>query len=438
MTEEKIMIPPDDDDVDEEEELVDKVAVEAAFEQLIKRCESAKIPVELGDFDGDKYLRINLPNGRETRSVTVYNFSRAQELLAIPFEKYVFLGEYEAICSYGDGTIEAALSTIGFGLTSRNLFRIFEGKSAEEWSEDENHEIELTNSSSSGQHLAIKPISETLPVLSRNVGLRGRPSLVLSGFQLSQHDQAVDLLETIANSLFFEIELSFGVSFGLRRMRVLRRPRRESTKREKPELQFPRNEYDKAPMELYWYARSASGMPLLQFLAYYQSIEYYFPTYSKAEAQRRIRGILKDPTFRPEREGDIGRILTAVQVGGSGFGDERSQIKATLQECLDPDRLREFLTRDEQIKEFYVGKASSQSGHKIPINSPTVDLRGDVAERIYDIRCKIVHTKSGNRDGELEILLAFSREAQSLQFDIELIQYVAREVLIAASSQLRI
>lgn len=65
------------------------------------------------------------------------------------------------------------------------------------------------------------------------------------------------------------------------------------------------------------------------------------------------------------------------------------------------------------------------------------DLRNDVADRIYDIRCKIVHTKNDLREGEPELLLAFSAEAQRLDFDIELVQYVARSVLIAGSSPMR-
>jgi hypothetical protein len=40
--------------------------------------------------------------------------------------------------------------------------------------------------------------------------------------------------------------------------------------------------------------------------------------------------------------------------------------------------------------------------------------------------------------GDVELLLPFSKEAELLSFDIELIQYVAQKVLIATSSQLKI
>jgi hypothetical protein len=52
---------------------------------------------------------------------------------------------------------------------------------------------------------------------------------------------------------------------------------------------LPRTTYDHEPMSLYWYARQARGVPLLEFLAYYQCIEFYFPTYAEAEAQKRVR-----------------------------------------------------------------------------------------------------------------------------------------------------
>jgi hypothetical protein len=174
-------------------------------------------------------------------------------------------------------------------------------------------------------------------------------------------------------------------------------------------------------------------MPLLQFLAFYQVIEFYFPTYSRAEAQRKLKSILKDPTFRGDRDADIGRLLSAVTVSRSGaYGDERSQLRATLMECIDPDSLREFLKSDPERLAFYSGKAKSY--HKIPLNNPSADLRGDVTDRIYDIRCRIVHTKNDARDGEIELLLPYSQEAEQLSFDVELVQYLAQQVLIAAGT----
>jgi hypothetical protein len=164
-------------------------------------------------------------------------------------------------------------------------------------------------------------------------------------------------------------------------------------------------------------------------------IEFYFPTYSLAEARRKLRTILKDPAFRGDRDADLGRLLSAINITRSGgFGDERSQLRSTLSECVDQEALRLFLIADKGRMEFLSSTTKGLSDHKLPISSPIADLRADVAERIYQIRCKIVHTKTDSRTGEVELLLPFSKEAEQLSFDIELVQYVAQQVLISASA----
>jgi hypothetical protein len=105
-------------------------------------------------------------------------------------------------------------------------------------------------------------------------------------------------------------------------------------------------------------------------------------------------------------------------------------------ECLNPDFLREFLSSNPERLHFYSGK--SKTYYKIPIATPSVDLREDVVHRIYDIRCRIVHTKNDTRDGEVGLLLPFTPEAEQLSFDIELIQYVAQQVLIAGGTPFRV
>jgi hypothetical protein len=60
------------------------------------------------------------------------------------------------------------------------------------------------------------------------------------------------------------------------------------------------------------------------------------------------------------------------------------------------------------------------------------------SERIYDIRCKVVHTKSLEDGGGEDMILPFSKEADLLIDDVELIQFLARRVLIASSAPLKI
>jgi hypothetical protein len=266
-------------------------------------------------------------------------------------------------------------------------------------------------------------------------------SIKIVGINLSTHNRSLEVLQKISDSLFFQIDLQKGIALKLLKdYRSNNRPavRGKGPIFERLELEFPKVEFDLGPLSLYWYGHSALGMPLLQFLAFYQVVEYYFPTYSLEEARRRVRTILKDPTFRSDRDRDIGRIISTVSGQGRGFGDERSQLRATINACLSPDELREYLTEFDDVAEFFSAKQKGLTDQKLPIRNNDADLRSPVADLIYDIRCKIVHTKGDGFDGEVELLLPFSKEADLLYNDIQLMQYVARKVLIAAGAPLEI
>jgi hypothetical protein len=407
---------------------------EDARKEIAARCKLADLVVEeIRLANSDRVLlRVGMKCGREIRSLT-FTDKNIAALASIQFEKYVFLADYDAVCSYKDGFIEATVRPIGSAVISnfayRRLFRLNDLDDLEsvklvlEPPQVGFPRIELSLSS--------QDFTLLLPSFARN-----RLTLKLSNCDVSTHEGALALLKKTADSAFFQIDLLSGIALALERERrrvAVSRPQKKFNL--ETDLQYPKTEFDEAPLSLYWYARGASGMPLLQFLAFYQVIEFYFPTYSQAEAQRKLRAILKDPTFRGDRDADIGKLLSAIYVSKSGsFGDERSQLRATLAECADPVALREFFEASPERREFYVGKGKGHLYHKLPLSNPSADLRNDVADRIYDIRCKIVHTKNDARDGEIELLLPFSKEAAQLSFDIELMHYLSQLVLIAGST----
>lgn len=408
----------------------------AAKTSIATRCKAAGIKFEevIRGHEFQSAVRVGLKCERDFRWLYIPE-SEVVEFQSIPFENYVFLSGYEAICHYVGGTIEAAIRvSASGGLPSGFIYRkLF---ASDDPTGSVSLKVTLEPTQQGFPRIEISRPSSVFNKLTRLVPLRHRLSFKLSNCSLRYHDQALALLKKAAGSTFFQIDLLSDVSLTLERERRrslgARRTRRQVNLAK--DLQYPRTEFDDAPLSLYSYGRSASGMPLLQFLAFYQVIEFYFPTYSQAEAQRKLKAILKEPTFRGDRDADIGRLLASIYVNRRGtYGDERSQLRATLMECVAPDALRTFLECDQTRKEFYLASAKNLPYTKIPLANPTADLRGEVAERMYDIRCQIVHTKNDSRDGELELLLPFSKEADQLYFDIELAQYLAHAVLVAGS-----
>lgn len=422
-------------DVDDEIiELEDEAALSlGSIEDLKARCTAAGLEISTRVYDEDEgltYTSVGLPSGRNKRWVGATG-ERLQSLLNIEFEKFIFIQGHEAICSYTDGFIEAGIRGVSManGITMRRLLIATGGLL-------EANEISVNppEDQEARPKYKISPASPEFNALVQLPPIARRYTLKIEGLSVSNHDQASFLLSKYANSLLFQLDLLAGASFMLERERVRRfLPYRRNT--ETVSIQYPAIEYDQAPLSLYWYARSARGMPLLQFLAFYQCIEFYFPTFSQAEARRKIALLLKDPTFRSDRDSDVARLLSAISLSRSGgVGDERSQLRATINECLSAEEVRSFFDDDEELNEYFRGPQKKGS-HKIPLNNENADLRNDVADRIYNIRCRIVHTKDGDHYGS-NMILPFSDEADFLIYDIELAQFVARRVLIATSSLL--
>jgi hypothetical protein len=401
---------------------------------LESRCSKANLKTEsTTPYQG---LIIWFPNGPQKRRVYIGTVAQANELLSQAFENFVFLGEYEAICSYDEGYIEASILPFRgpATMTTRQMFGLKLGE------EDATRVMKMAAGGDQTKfEIELWSGRQRLRFIGPSFRNR-KPSLVIRNAGVQRHDDAIRLLEKIANAVFFEFDLMHGTPMGLskeRRPQLLMRSAGPGTVQKHKVPAVPNCSYDSEPMSLYWYARSATGMPLLQFLAFYQSIEYYLPIYSQNEAIKRLRNLMKDPRFNIHDDGDMTRVLSSVQMSrAGGYGDERSQLRATLQACLDADELSGFLTSQQPVFEFFTkGDWKLISGQQLPLNSSSADLRVNVAERIYDIRNKIVHSKSDG-GGKDQVLLPFSKEADMLGFDIALTQFVSRKVLIANSSKL--
>jgi hypothetical protein len=398
------------------------------------RCAKHEIPCRVLKSVERGILAIDLPNGREARTVR-FGPNRLAELLKVPFERYVFLGEFQAFASYEEGWIEALFRSVGpvsvlAALRARS-FGAMRGDLPSPY---------LSLSRDGVEVVLDKASAAACLLLARDPG-RARPqngitSLKISGLQIDSHDSALKILETVSNSVFLQFDTQMKAPV------VLLRESRRSSKgmRRRPQkpgdLTFPGSEYNAKAMALYWYARSAIGMPLLQFLALYQVLEFYFPVYADEEMRRRVKQVVRNPGFRPHSEDEITRIMNAM--GGRGrrtFGDERAQLRATIRHVADAGVIREFLSSLDDPEYFEEPRKTTSAG-ATPVRQklPDEDLLEATADRIYEIRCRIVHSKDSDPDqGQL---LPFSPEADRMGLDVELVQRLALGALVAGSREL--
>jgi hypothetical protein len=377
-------------------------------------------------------LFLAFPNGREVRTVLVTPIG-AKGLLAEEFESHVVLGSYDALLNRSKMTIEACIDSVDpFGLARLPKLLQAEWEAAPgpvrtEW------RITI-GSISDPRWIEISPASESMGVLRGTAREDRRNTLKIPCRDSTGHDSAVSLLESVTSALFFEMDLRHNITLRLVRPRPALRARdpvQVTGKPEEPALRLPTKKYSNDAVSLYTYARSATDMPLLQFLAYYQCIEYFFPQYWNNELLSRLRRTLSDPRFNTDNDRDLGRLLQVVSSGGRG-APEREQLRTTIEACIDQSELRSLL--EDELDGYLEGlsdKNRLRGVRALAIKDRNHPLTNQVADRIYDLRCRVVHSKDEGTSAYPEVLLPFGREADRLGPDIALIRAIAQKVIIA-------
>jgi hypothetical protein len=241
-----------------------------AFVKLKAYCDARGLKSAIEVDPPPESVSVEFKNGRSTRTVYIGSEESVDSLLHVPLEDIIFLGEYSAICSYKEGWIEAAVRAHGVGqrrlIARRKIFGINAARS------DEPAEIEIQGPSGltirlTEKHGILFWLDYGAPIYLR-----------IEGIGITEHDKAINLLEDLSNALFMQIDFRFDSALTLGKDRLSsRRLSQTQQLAEDDLLTYPRFSYEKSPSALYWYARSATSMPLLQFLAFYQCIEFFFP-----------------------------------------------------------------------------------------------------------------------------------------------------------------
>jgi hypothetical protein len=406
------------------------------------------------DLEFSTRIVFEIPAAREKHEcLMVYHEELLDQAEETEFEKFRFLKEYEGIWSKENKTIEVEIGNVDS--PSRFFFdKLNEIINKPEETEEEEPEEEVTSidlPSIDDLKISIGVCSKEFAFLTgcrergpRRRNLR-RMTIKVTNSKAATHDSAKELIGKVANSIFFQIDLAFELPLHLQSQResFVERHKKRIRKRmfidESATVSEPKYEYDSEPISLYWYAKESLNMPIFQYLAFYQTIEFYFPIYSSYEAKQKIQSLIKDPRFNPNRDADISKIISTIKVssGGKSFGNEREQLKATLSACTDNQELLDFFKADEERFNFYAeNKGKNIAAQKISVKNETSDFITEASERIYEIRCRIVHSKAS--EGDFDVLLPYSNEVKKLNFDIELIEFISRKVLITSSRPIKI
>lgn len=390
--------------------------------------------------DEPGYLSYEMRNGRDTRRLRL-EMSGVERLLGTNFESQSYLGDLNALVDFSSGTIEArVVSSIGpvtiGGLNMRleklpgvEIFHVVTGghdrdESDIEEPEDIRKELKLVVRD---EGVAVELGTLTNEWLLARYGPVMGVGLRITGLSPENHDAALGVLNRLGGAFLFDLDVVHNVSLRIspKRRAVKRISSTEVTK--PPE--FPRNEYASDALALYEYGRSSEGLPLLEFLAYYQALEYFFPSFMHRETAASIQRLLRNPRFDATDDSAINKVIQLASPAGRSGVAERTQIRASLLACTEEEGLREMVRAVDPKEEHFVAKKQTIKGvTALRLQDP--NLREQVADRIYNIRCRIVHTKQDGGSTGDELLLPTGREAAALVHEIALLRLIAQEAII--------
>jgi hypothetical protein len=144
-----------------------------------------------------------------------------------------------------------------------------------------------------------------------------------------------------------------------------------------------------------------------------------------------MRRSVRRPPLRPPRRSRRRSAHRHRTARRRGQPKERDQVLATVEACLDDPAVTGFLAeRPAAARALRDTKWITGVRGVIPGDSQASLVR-QIAERIYGLRCRIVHSKDSY--AEAEPLHPFGPEAKRLRHDLHLIRFVAQHVLIVSS-----
>jgi len=400
--------------------------------------------------DGRTVLVLQFPAGESTRNLFI-DAKFVNEALESSFEEFEYLDSYDGIWSARQGRIEALIEYGRGGELAHYRAGPQEPRSLEARAE-------------SGAVVRVgKPSAEAIAMLdTRIVDSFRKLTLSIEGLSLGTCVEAEATLDTVGNSFLLQVEAVIGDLPHLV-TRYRRDPWTSSDwkggleRSDETELVYPSPPLRIKPAKMYLYARRISrDLPVVRFLAFYQVIEYFFPVYARMHIVEQLQVMLQSPKFDPHSAPDIEKLVDTIPSGGRrGLGNEFDQLRATLNRCVDIVKLRTLLDNGRQDHSIFAGLTSQSQPlgcRPLPIDHkcrqgkvastllPGTSCRCDdallkaLAQRIYALRNRIVHAKEESECGEEEPVFAFMPQADYLDADIELLSYIARNVLTAPNS----
>lgn len=194
-------------------------------------------------------------------------------------------------------------------------------------------------------------------------------------------------------------------------------------------FQFPKASYNADLLRFYNLGMS-SDVPELQFLAFYQVLEYFFVTLSDEKLYAQLASRVNDPQFRIAPQW-LDRIIQDV-TDHKRQTDETEMLKMVMARYVDQKTLCDAIDRIHAgIGQKLYWNKIDRFGTSLSVSKEPNHTIGDVARIIKAVRNALVH--SSDRHERAQRHLPFSESSALVRKEVPLLRFLAERVIVGSA-----
>lgn len=252
----------------------------------------------------------------------------------------------------------------------------------------------------------------------------------------SSVEAAIRISTPIIEACLFELsylkELPLGLSHEWPRRQSRTRPFRIRDIERGDHLPLPTVQFNADIVRFYQRGVSTRD-PVIQFLSFYQVLEYFFLSVSDGKLYDTLSHRLNDPAFKAVPR-NLDRLIQDV-LDHRRITDETEMLKLVLQNYVESDELVDFIEDYEiYLGEKHYTKRRQMFGQDMPeVRFEEQHLWGNIAKRIKVIRNAIVHSSDRHERSERYVPLT-TRAEDAIMKEIPLMKFLAERVVIATAN----
>lgn len=184
----------------------------------------------------------------------------------------------------------------------------------------------------------------------------------------------------------------------------------------------------------YYIDGNAARVPKIKFLSFYNVLEFYFDKVYLDDKCKKIQNIITNPKFNHNNLSHYKKILEVFDIKKAKNLEktnitEFDSLKLLIAKYIDLNEFRNFLN---EYRYYIENDAYKINDTKFSLSDSDENLISKISKRIYQIRNALVHSKDTEN-----VRYVPRKDDAYIYNEIELIKYLAEEIIIATSDLIR-